>query len=223
MKKAFVLSFCVAFCSILSAQDIIVTAKAERIEALITEVSSTEIRYKKWDFQDGPTFVLNANELSSIIYKNGEVQVFNNKNEKSAFNDSTLHESLDYIYRSDGEFVFQGRYISAKEYAQILEKNCPIAYKNYKRSKRFTIAGAVFTGIGGGSIIMGIGMLFYAPAVSVSLDVISIISCSIGIPLLVVALKNERKSIDIYNRNCASQLELSLNLNQTGMGIALNF
>lgn len=223
MKKAFVLSFCVAFCSILSAQDIIVTAKAERIEALITEVSSTEIRYKKWDFQDGPTFVLNVVDLSSIIYKNGEVQVFNKKNEKSAFNDSTSHESLGYIYRSDGEFVFQGRYMSAKEYAQILEKNCPLAFQKYQKAERLAIAGAVFVGIGGGCLIGGLCMFSISPETFIALDAVCLISCSVGIPLLVVGLKNEQKSIDIYNRNCASQLELSLNLNQTGMGIALNF
>lgn len=79
MKKLLTLLCCVVFCAVLSAQDIIVTAKAERIEALITEVSPTEIRYKKWSFQDGPTFVIGVSDLSAIIFKNGEVQVFNKK------------------------------------------------------------------------------------------------------------------------------------------------
>lgn len=47
MKKAFTLFCFAAFCAVLSAQDVIVTVKADRIEALITEVSPTEIRYKK--------------------------------------------------------------------------------------------------------------------------------------------------------------------------------
>ncbi len=76
MKKLLTLLCCVVFCAVLSAQDIIVTAKGERIEALITEVSPTEIRYKKWNFQDGPTFVVGVSDLSVIIFKNGEVQVF---------------------------------------------------------------------------------------------------------------------------------------------------
>ncbi len=79
MKKLLTLLCCVVFCAVLSAQDIIVTAKGERIEALITEVSPTEIRYKKWNFQDGPTFVVGVSDLSVIIFKNGEVQVFNKK------------------------------------------------------------------------------------------------------------------------------------------------
>ena len=258
MKKLFTLLCCAAFCAVLSAQDIIVTAKAERIEALITEVSPTEIRYKKWSFQDGPTFVIGVSDLSAIIFKNGEVQVFNKKetaqtaqtttqqmptvrstpattttqqtpynpsaeSKKSVFNASTSDEALGYIYRDDGEFVFQGRYISAKEYVRILEKNCPVAYQKYKKAERCAIAGAVFTGIGGGCLIGGLCMLGTSPEASIALDVVSIVTCSVAIPLLVVGLKNERKSIDTYNENCASQLALSLNLNQTGVGLALNF
>ncbi len=69
--------FCFALITMVAAaQDIIITAQAERIEALITEISSTEIRYKKWNYQNGPTFVLSVNELNSIIYGNGDVQLF---------------------------------------------------------------------------------------------------------------------------------------------------
>lgn len=71
------LLFCFVLISIVAvAQDIIVTNKAERIEAVITEVSPTEIRYKKWDYQNGPTFVVPVSELNSIIYGNGDVQLF---------------------------------------------------------------------------------------------------------------------------------------------------
>lgn len=66
-------------------------------------------------------------------------------------------------------------------------------------------------------------MLGTSPEASIALDVVSIVTCSVAIPLLVVGLKNERKSIDTYNENCASQLALSLNVSQTGLGLALNF
>lgn len=79
MKRTFLL-LCLALTGMAAfAQDIIVTAKAERIEALITEVSPTEIRYKKWNYQDGPTFVVAIADLSAVIFKNGEVQVFGKK------------------------------------------------------------------------------------------------------------------------------------------------
>lgn len=59
------------------AQDIIVTTDAKKIEAKITEVSKSEIKYKENDNPNGPTFVLTTEEISSIIYANGKVVIYN--------------------------------------------------------------------------------------------------------------------------------------------------
>lgn len=63
------------------AQDIIVTTDARKIEAKISEVSKSEIRYKEFDNLDGPTFVMGTKEISSIIYSNGKVVVYNQPSE----------------------------------------------------------------------------------------------------------------------------------------------
>lgn len=59
------------------AQDIIVTDKAQKIDAKILEVSTSEIRYKELDNLDGPTFILHVDEINSIIYANGKVVLYN--------------------------------------------------------------------------------------------------------------------------------------------------
>lgn len=59
------------------AQDIIVTIKAQKIDAKILEVSTSEIRYKELDNLDGPTFILRVDEINSIIYANGKVVLYN--------------------------------------------------------------------------------------------------------------------------------------------------
>ena len=59
------------------AQDIIVTNKAQKIDAKILEVSTLEIRYKELDNLDGPTFILRVDEINSIIYANGKVVLYN--------------------------------------------------------------------------------------------------------------------------------------------------
>lgn len=61
------------------AQDIIVTTDAQKIEAKILEVSKTEIKYKEKDNLDGPTFTLGVEDINSIIYANGKVTLFNDK------------------------------------------------------------------------------------------------------------------------------------------------
>ena len=61
-----------------SAQDIIVlnNNSADEIEAKVVEVSQTEVKYKKWSYQDGPTFTIPASDIFVIKYKNGEKQRF---------------------------------------------------------------------------------------------------------------------------------------------------
>ncbi|WP_461253815.1 hypothetical protein [Treponema sp. R8-4-B8] len=44
------------------------------IEAKVTEISSAEVRYKRFDHLDGPTIVLSANNVLSIRYENGKVE-----------------------------------------------------------------------------------------------------------------------------------------------------
>lgn len=58
------------------AQDVIITTDAKKIEAKILEVSKSEIKYKEHDNLDGPTFILPADEISSVIYSNGKVVLY---------------------------------------------------------------------------------------------------------------------------------------------------
>ncbi len=77
MKKLIVLLMGLVIASLSFAQDIIVCKDSKRIDAKIIEVGQNEIKYKKFDFQDGPTFSINVNDISSIIYSNGDVAAFN--------------------------------------------------------------------------------------------------------------------------------------------------
>ena len=63
-------------CSAIYAQDIIVTNESKRIDAKIIEVSKSEIRYKESDNLEGPTFVLETQDIHTIIYANGKVKLY---------------------------------------------------------------------------------------------------------------------------------------------------
>lgn len=85
MRKLFTLAaLATTICSF--AQDIIVTNKAQKIDAKILEVTSSEIRYKELDNLDGPVFILRADEINSIIYANGKVVLYNQQQ---------VHETAD--------------------------------------------------------------------------------------------------------------------------------
>ncbi len=77
MKKIFLLLLALAGCALTTAaQDLIVKRDASRIEARVTEISPTEVRYKRFSNPDGPTYVLPVGEIASIRYANGEEEAF---------------------------------------------------------------------------------------------------------------------------------------------------
>lgn len=90
MKKI-VFVIIVFLCNILivNAQDFIVLRDATEIEAKVLTVESEEITYKKWDFQDGPTFHLSKQKIFYIRYSNGSKDVFDQENTPSRKNFST--------------------------------------------------------------------------------------------------------------------------------------
>lgn len=76
--KQLIFIFCALIVSVnLVAQDIIVTTNSKRIDAKILEVSKKTIKYKESDNLEGPTYVLDTEDINSIIYGNGKVVLYN--------------------------------------------------------------------------------------------------------------------------------------------------
>lgn len=77
MKKIFLfIVFVLVFFCVSRAQDIIVKTDSSRISAKVEEVGSTDVRYKRFDNPDGPTYTLSTIEIARIVYQNGSVDVF---------------------------------------------------------------------------------------------------------------------------------------------------
>jgi len=58
------------------AQDTITMRSGEVIQAKILEVNETEVKYKKYNYQDGPTFIVSKNRILMIKYADGSKDVF---------------------------------------------------------------------------------------------------------------------------------------------------
>jgi len=69
-----VLFLLVEICSV-TAQDLIVMRDGNIIEARVMEISSTEIKYKRFEHLDGPTIVIPAANILSIRYENGTSEI----------------------------------------------------------------------------------------------------------------------------------------------------
>jgi hypothetical protein len=77
MKKIFFLTFIVFLsASSLFAQDVITKKTGEDIQAKVLEIGLTEVRYKNFDNQGGPTIVILKSDILIIRYENGTKDIF---------------------------------------------------------------------------------------------------------------------------------------------------
>ena len=75
MKKLLLL--CVACCAATAyAQDVIVKRDGSTIISKVLEVNQTDIKYKKFSNQQGPTYTINKSDVMAINYESGDKDAF---------------------------------------------------------------------------------------------------------------------------------------------------
>ena len=213
MKKIMLLFVAMIATTMLFAQDVIVTTDSKKIEAKIVEVSSTQVKYLDVNAQEGPTFVLSTDEISSIIFASGQVKVYEHNTPKSV-----VMQSAEYLYRTGNKYFYDGKQMKGDVYANFLKNNCTEAYNKYQRGHTIAMAGWVLFGVGLG--------LDVCSTVGVPYVWIPALACELAcIPTLIVGYTQMHRSADLFNSACVgkSLAYWSVTASQNGVGLALNF
>lgn len=92
--------------SICFSQDIMTKKSGEDIQAKVLEVTTSEIKYKKFDNQNGPTYTILKSDVVMVRYKNGTKDIFTDVNKNEAvFASSIINGDLKatiYFIRATG-------------------------------------------------------------------------------------------------------------------------
>ena len=83
-KMLLILVVLISFGIAANAQDVILKKDGSEIEAQVIEITDQQIKYKDFDFQNGPTRNVNISEVFMITYENGQKEVFNKHTETNA-------------------------------------------------------------------------------------------------------------------------------------------
>ena len=167
MKKLSTLIVLVFFCMFANAQDTIVKSNGERICAKITEVSATEVKYKKFDFQDGPTYIESKSTIQLIKYSNGSEEKISTQQTTNTV--VPVESPIDYyagptvnqdnkISSQGNHFQYQGERIGERAMQDVLfkskDKQIIMLAGNARDAKNLQY-------IGFGAIPFGVGALYF--------------------------------------------------------------
>ena len=126
------LMFLFLLCSVsASAQDVIVKKDGSTILSKVLEVGQNEIKYKKHDNLDGPTYTISKSELQAINYQNGAKDTFS----------APVREENRYLpnNQNDGEQRMNDKALIALDY----KSNHNNPYKKAKTLRTIGWIGAV--------------------------------------------------------------------------------
>ena len=77
MNRKIIVLLLITFIAVsINAQDIIVKRSGDEIEAKVEEIGTTEIKYKRFDNEAGPTYTILKSEVFMIKYANGSKDIF---------------------------------------------------------------------------------------------------------------------------------------------------
>lgn len=85
-KLLFVILFVFGFLSA-NAQDTIIKNSGERILAKVFEIGLSEVKFKKYNFESGPTYIEDKSQIKAIHFSNGQKEEFR-KEDKNIYSGS---------------------------------------------------------------------------------------------------------------------------------------
>lgn len=205
--------------SILKSQDTLFMKNGAKIPTKILEITPTEVKYKKTDNPDGPTFTTLGSDINLIKYANGTIDsikveppvVAEKKAEKvSAPRPPDPHPA---IYPSGPFFKYDGRHIKSKDAQSIMLKvNDPEINRYVKATKVSKAVGLVgFLAIP--TFLFGAGYSIYAFANNegglsseklsygpgIASGVVAVASLGTAITFNVRKKHSMKKALNIYN------------------------
>lgn len=223
------------------AQDIIITKESRKIETKILEIDLEVVRYKNYSNQNGPTYVIKKSDIASIVYANGDVEVFNkpepekqeqiksvisvSEEEAPVAIDSEYPIITDTLKYKKG-YAYMGEKKMDGKQLKIMYTNNQEAMSAFKASKRLEITYAIFAALS--SVPFGFA---FASLCYLDWDaMLNYAAVGAGVILFakmfdIASNKKLRQSINFYNsskKTTTASLHLGLT-NSGGFGIVLNF
>jgi hypothetical protein len=109
MKKIILLFFILTAVFQLNGQDIITKKSGEEIQSKIIEITTSEVKYKKYDNLGGPIYSILKNEVFFIKYENGTKEVINTLENNNKSNNTAQDLDPCLLGEQDADLNYRGQ------------------------------------------------------------------------------------------------------------------
>lgn len=233
-----------AFCSSLSAQDIILTKDSDMIEADVQEISDDFVTYKAFNNQDGPIYRIATSKVVKIKFKNGTEQTFNKQASPYVARPATISgteiPSGQLAYRN-GALYCGGTKLTETDLQSLLPvdlyKQANGGLNMRKHGKRLVMAGSILSALGTATTITlyysvyvdqdyswegTTGAGFYLLGIAATGAGFTCLAA--GIPLYCVGQYRAKKAASSYNMaNGYPELSFNIGSTRNGFGVFMTF
>lgn len=183
--KILTIIFCVSLFNNLNAQDLITLKTGEEVKSKVLEVGSTEVKYKKFENIQGPTYTILKSDIFMIKYENGVKEVINSVENRGNGNQENTTKSE--VKKDVQEGIDQ--YRASEDY----NKYNKIYHQKLVKGIVMTSIGVSFLAAGAGLIAYGVSNIQSENDLGVDIDP-TFIACAalggaftcVGIPLSIV-------------------------------------
>ena len=140
--RLFMLTAAIMCSLVANAQDVIVKNDGSTITSKVLEITSTEIKYKKYSNLKGPTYTINKTDVNYINYENGEKENFGKT--------SIITQNREETYNTKNNFALQRTNNGQISDAELLKSidNGPLNKKAKRLKTIGWIGGATFVAAG---------------------------------------------------------------------------
>lgn len=114
-KIALLTGICFVMQLQLNAQDVITKKNGTGIQAKVLEITTAEVKYKRFDNPSGPLYILPVADILTIRYENGTTDSFNQRPAVAAMAASSVTTTTDSAAQPIGDLRVRGEQ-DAQEY-----------------------------------------------------------------------------------------------------------
>ena len=159
-----------SYSNILRSQDTLYLKSGQKVASKILEVTPSEIKYKKTDNPEGPTYVTNSIDINIVKYSNGTIDTIKGQPPVNIIVKAPVIPAAPKvidphppIYVTGPVFKYDGRHINARAAQEIMLKvNDPQLNQYVKTARSSKTIGMVTGFLAIPTFVFGVGYSFVA-------------------------------------------------------------